>query len=254
LSSIDEVRLHHRWRRDRRCFCRIRTRPVGTVSLLERESQFGYHSTGRSAAVFLESHGPDVVRALASASKAFFLHPPIGFAEYPLLKPRGLLLIGGHDDSAMLDRAGEECGRYVKGVRRMKAEEARAMVPVLRSDYLGGAMFDPEAMDIDVHSLHHGFLRGLRARGGETVTDAEVTNIEHAPSDWTVWPRIAEFAASVLVSVAGAWRDRLEALAGAALVGLVPKRRTALSFNHHLRTRPKIARSCIMFTKLSTSS
>ena len=29
----------------------------GTVLLLERESQFGYHSTGRSAAVFAESYG-----------------------------------------------------------------------------------------------------------------------------------------------------------------------------------------------------
>jgi D-arginine dehydrogenase len=56
----------------------------GTVLLLEREPQFGYHSTGRSAAVFLKSHGPNVIRALASASKAFFLHPPDGFADYPL--------------------------------------------------------------------------------------------------------------------------------------------------------------------------
>src|SRR5215471_7034539 len=98
----------------------------GTVLLLERESQFGYHSTGRSAAVFLKSHGPDVIRALASASKEFFLHPPDGFTEYPLLTPRGLLLIGGRHDIAMLDRAADECGRYVEGVRRLNAEETIA--------------------------------------------------------------------------------------------------------------------------------
>jgi D-arginine dehydrogenase len=201
----------------------------GTMVLLERESQFGYHSTGRSAAVF-RSQGPHVIRALASASKAFFLRPPIGFAECPLLKPRGLLLIGGHGDSAMLDRAAEECGRYVEGVRRMNAEEARAMVPVLRSDYLGGAMFDPEAMDIDVHSLHHGFLRALRARGGETVTDAEVTNIEHAHGYWTVRTPKADFTGRILINAAGAWCDCVARLAGAAPVGLVPKRRTAFIF------------------------
>ena len=39
----------------------------GRVLLIERESQFGYHSTGRSAAVFLKSHGPDIIRSLASA-------------------------------------------------------------------------------------------------------------------------------------------------------------------------------------------
>jgi len=202
----------------------------GTVLLLERESQFGYHSTGRSAAVFLKSHGPDVIRALASASKPFFLHPPVGFAEFPLLKPRGLLLIGGHGDSTMLDRAAEECGRYVEGVRRLNADETKAMVPVLRSDYLGGAMFDPEAMDIDVHSLHYGFLRGLRTRGGETVIDAEVIGIERGQGYWTVRTQSAELMARVLVNAAGAWCDRLAALAGAAPVGLVPKRRTAFMF------------------------
>ena len=152
----------------------------GTVALLERESQFGYHSTGRSAAVFLKSHGPDVIRALASASKPFFLNPPAGFAEYPLLKNRGLLLVGGTDDSGELDSAAGECSKYVEGIRRLNPDEARKLVPVLRPDYLGGAMLDPEAMDIDVHSLHQGFLRGLRARGGRAVADAEVRNIVRA--------------------------------------------------------------------------
>jgi D-arginine dehydrogenase len=120
----------------------------GTVLLLERESQFGYHSTGRSAAVFLKSHGPHVIRALASASKSFLLRPPDGFTDYPLLKPRGMLLIGGHDDGAALDRAAEECGRYVEGVLRLNAAQTRQMVPVLRADSVGGSVFDPEAMDI----------------------------------------------------------------------------------------------------------
>src|SRR6516165_8190110 len=101
----------------------------GTVLLIEREPQFGYHSTGRSAAVFLKSHGPDVIRALASASKSFFLNPPVGFAEYPLLKNRGLLLVGGPDDLALLDQAAGECSRYVEGIQRLNPDEARKMVP-----------------------------------------------------------------------------------------------------------------------------
>ena len=137
----------------------------GSVLLLERESHFGYHSTGRSAAVFLKSHGPDVIRALATASKPFFLGPPAGFADYPLLKPRGMLMIGGRGDLAALDRAAHECARYIDGARRLNADQARQMVPVLRGDPLGGAVFDPEAMDLDVHSIHFGFLRGMRARG-----------------------------------------------------------------------------------------
>ena len=202
----------------------------GTVLLLERESQFGYHSTGRSAAVFLKSHGPDVIRALASASQAFLLHPPDGFTDYPLLKPRGMLLIGGHGDGDALDQAAEECGRYVEGTRRLNTAQARQMVPVLRADALGGAVFDPEAMDIDVHSLHYGFLRGLRARGGKTVADAHVTTLERRSGSWKVRAGSGNFEARILVNAAGAWCDKVAELADAAPVGLVPKRRTAFIF------------------------
>ena len=40
--------------------------------LLEREAQPGMHSTGRSAAMFMESYGPPQVRALTRASRAFY--------------------------------------------------------------------------------------------------------------------------------------------------------------------------------------
>jgi D-arginine dehydrogenase len=69
--------------------------PHGSVLLLERESQPGYHSTGRSAALYMESYGPPQVRALTCASRAFFDHPPEGFAEHPLLTPRGALFYAG---------------------------------------------------------------------------------------------------------------------------------------------------------------
>ena len=210
----------------------------GAVLLLERESQFGYHSTGRSAAVFLKSHGPDVIRALASASQAFLLHPPDGFSDYPLLKPRGMLLIGGPDDRAALDRTAEESARYVAGVRRLTAAQTREMVPVLRSDYLGGAVFDPEAMDIDVHSLHYGFLRGMRARGGKTVTTAELSSIEHVGKYWMAQTPSGNFAARILINAAGAWCDKVAGLAGAAAVGLIPKRRTAFTFQPPSGTSP----------------
>ena len=38
--------------------------PHGRVLVLERESQPGYHTTGRSAALFIESYGTPQVRAL----------------------------------------------------------------------------------------------------------------------------------------------------------------------------------------------
>src|SRR5579859_2919524 len=67
----------------------------GRVIVLEMEAVPGYHSTGRSAALFTEYHGNDVVRALTRASRAFYLAPPPGFTR-PLLTPRGVLALCPH--------------------------------------------------------------------------------------------------------------------------------------------------------------
>ena len=42
--------------------------PQARVAIVERESQPGYHTTGRSAATFTPSYGPPTVRALTRAS------------------------------------------------------------------------------------------------------------------------------------------------------------------------------------------
>lgn len=201
------------------------------VLLIEREQQFGYHTTGRSAAVYLKSHGPEVIRALASGSQDFFLNPPDGFAEYSLLRPRGMLFVGRTDQIPDLERTAALCARFVNGVRRLDFDEAHAMVPVLREDYVAGAVLDPEAMDIDVHAVHQGFLHGLRERGGTTLTATELLGLKYSGGAWTAETSAGTFAAPVVVDAAGAWCDRVAAVAGATPVGLTPKRRTAFVFD-----------------------
>src|SRR5205814_3881461 len=63
------------------------------VLLVEREAQPGMHSTGRSAAMFMESYGPPAARALTRASRGFYEAPPAGFSATPLLAPRGALYV-----------------------------------------------------------------------------------------------------------------------------------------------------------------
>ncbi len=200
------------------------------VIVLERESQFGYHTTGRSAALYLQTHGPAVIRALTRTSREFLLGPPPGFSEYPLLKPRGCLFIGTAAQSSELDRAAQEYGAEVGGVRRIDGHQARAMVPVLRADHVAGAVYDPDAWDIDVHAVHHGYLRAVRERGGRTETGREVTSIERAGAQWIVTAAGERMSAPVVINAAGAWCDRVGAMAGARPIGLVPKRRTVLIF------------------------
>src|SRR3546814_19760341 len=80
-------------------------------------------------------------------------------------------------------------------------------------------------MDIDVHALHRGFLKGMTAAGGRIVTEAEVTGITRPATDWAVETRQGIFSAPVLINAAGAWADVVEALAGVAPVGRSEERR-----------------------------
>ncbi|WP_066258338.1 NAD(P)/FAD-dependent oxidoreductase [Hydrogenophaga flava] len=205
--------------------------PHGRCLMLERESQPGYHSTGRSAAQFIASYGPPQVRALSRASEPFFLNPPPGFAEAPLLTARGLLTVAGPEEMHHLDEAWTTLQQTSPRGRRLDANDALAMVPALRPEKVSAAIYEPDSFDMDVHAIHQGYLRGFRHAGGTLVCDAEVVAIEHRDGLWRVRTAAgAEFAAPVLVNAAGAWCDAVAQLAGLAPIGLVPKRRTAFTF------------------------
>ncbi|OWY26586.1 NAD(P)/FAD-dependent oxidoreductase [Herbaspirillum robiniae] len=204
----------------------------GSVLLVERESQPGYHSTGRSAALYMESYGPPQVRALTCASRAFFDQPPAGFTDHPLLTPRGALFFATPDQQDELD-AHEALVRSVSDkVQRLDAAQTCAMVPVLKPDEIVGAVYEEDASDIDVHALHQGFLRGARAAGARVLCDAEVLGITRDAADdlWCIDTSQGELRAPVIVNAAGAWADEIGRLAGAAPIGLVPKRRSAFTF------------------------
>jgi D-arginine dehydrogenase len=201
--------------------------PHGRVLLLEMESQPGYHTTGRSAAVFSEWYGNATINALTSGSKDFFLEPPPGFAEHPLLHRRGALLIGRQDQRASLDQAAAD-GR--EHVRRLDAEATLALCPMLRRDYVAGAVLEPDAADIDVNALHRGFLRGLADRGGQLRTEARATALRPCRAGWRVESTAGAFEAPLVLDAAGAWADEVAGLAGLAPLALVPKRRTAILF------------------------
>jgi D-arginine dehydrogenase len=201
------------------------------VLLLERESQPGYHTTGRSAALFTETYGNAVMRALTRASKPLLAAPPAGFASAPLLSPRGTLLVARAEQLPALQRARAECSALVDNLAWWSAEEVRARVPCFAPGQAAAGLFEPDAMDIDVHALHHGFLRGLRARDGVLVCNAGVHALARYGGHWRVQTSTGEFAAPQLVNAAGAWADEIGRLAGARPIGLAPMRRTAITFD-----------------------
>jgi D-arginine dehydrogenase len=200
------------------------------VTLLERESQPGYHSTGRSAALFLASYGTPQVRALTLAGRAFFDAPPPGFADVPILSPRGALFVATPEQADRLDEHVDLLRSMSPQAQRLSRAQVLARVPVLRGDLLLGGALEPDASDIDVHALHHGYLRGVRHHGSTLVCEAQATRIERSRGGWQVLAGGREYRAPILINAAGAWCDEVALCAGVAPIGLVPKRRSAFVF------------------------
>ncbi len=197
--------------------------PHRRVALLEAEESAGYHTTGRSAAIWILNYGPPDVRALSGASRAFFEAPPPGFP--PLARARAIVTLAPPEQAAKL--AAMLAGGT--GMQSIALAEVGAMVPPLRPDYAVAAAIERDAFDIDVAALHQGFLRVAQTLGGTLALRSRAGRIWHASGLWHAQTSTgAIFAAPILVNAAGAWGDEVAAIAEVALVGLQPKRRTAL--------------------------
>lgn len=201
------------------------------ICILEAEEHPGYHTTGRSAAMFSETYGNDTIRALSRASRPFFARPPAGFSEAPLWSARAWLYIATSSQLETL-RAWYEHARTLGPVLEwLDTEAILRLAPILRESHAAGAVLEPGGADLDVHALHQGFLRAARRQGAEVVTHARVERIERLESGWQALTQDGRaFTGRVLVDAAGAWGDRIAALAGVAPVGLQPRRRTAIIF------------------------
>lgn len=195
------------------------------VLLLEREAQPAYHTTGRSAALFTVAYGPPVIRALSRASAADFQGAGDSQQPGPMLRQRGAMFMARADQTGSLAALAAELG---PAVTSLTPAAARDLVPALRPGYLAGALIDRGAADIDVDALHRLYLRRLTATGGAVRCRAEVTGLSRNGGNWWVETSAGDLRADVVVNAAGAWADEIAAMAGAAQIGLVPKRRTAL--------------------------
>ncbi len=220
-----------------------------SVVVLEQEGQLAHHSTGRSAAVFLESYGSPEVRALTRASRPL-LDAAAVRGGTPLLTPRSLLWIAapGREEgiAAMLDEQ--------PGLQSITVAEARTLCPVLRADRVAAVASEPGAQDIDVAALHQFYLREARRDGVVVLTGSRLAAVAWDGAAWRLDLRgrertsgqplrpsssssaagavghtrhaSGEVVARVVVDAAGAWADQVAALLGARPRGLEPRRRT----------------------------
>jgi D-arginine dehydrogenase len=203
----------------------------GSVIILEREAQPGYHSTGRSAALYARSYGPRLMRVMTRESGDFLHNPPEGFSATPLMCPRGALFTADAAQAQSLKGFVKEVRETSDTLAEVGRDEALKICPAIRPDYLAAAALDSSVMDMDVNSIHQGYLRGARAKGARIVTDAEATKLARAGGRWTASTPAGEFQAPIVINAAGAWADVVAGVAGVRQVGLKPKRRTVIVFD-----------------------
>jgi D-arginine dehydrogenase len=195
------------------------------VALVEAEESAGYHTTGRSAALWFLNYGPPDVRAMTGASRTFFEAPPAGFSDVPLMTRRGAMFLAPPEQVSALEAFLAEG----TGLRELTPAQAREKLPAIRPGYAVAAAIEDDAFDMDVAALHQGFLRQVRARGGVLALRSRAGRIERRSGAWQVEVTGgAVFSAPVVVNAAGAWGDEVGRLAGAAPLGLQPKRRTGV--------------------------
>lgn len=194
-------------------------RPV----LLEAEPELSRHTTGRSAASYIPGHGPPPIRALIAASYDRFA----AIAEdagHPFLRPRPVLHVA---HTAEEERTLREDVLPLGPVTELTVDEAVGRWPALRPEPLRAAAVVEDAMDADPIGLHQYFRQRFRALGGEIRTRAPVVGLDRAGSGYRVTTADGTaLDADLVVLAAGAWTDRLLALAGVAPIGLTPYRRT----------------------------
>ena len=195
------------------------------VVVIEAEPQAGYHTTGRSVAIYTETVSGRLITPLTRASLDFFQSPPDGFSDAPLMRRRAVLSVGPADQAAELDAEFDRMSPG-GGRRRLGKDEALSLVPILRPDQVDAGVLEPGAFDMDVDALHQGWLRMLRRAGGQLLTGARLSAADWTGRVWRLTAGAHEITAAVVVDAAGAWGDEVATLCGVRPLGLQPRRRT----------------------------
>jgi D-arginine dehydrogenase len=194
------------------------------VALVEAEAQPGYHTTGRSAAIWIHNYGPPDVRVLTGLSRDFFLSPPEDIGTDHLAIARKIVYLAPKDQTAALDALIDQ----KLGIEEISLAQVKAMVPALIEGYAVRAGLESSGFDMDVAALHQFYLRRARQAGGTLLLRSRAGRIERKGGLWEVEVTGgACVTAPIVINAAGAWGDEIAQIAGLPPIGLVPCRRTA---------------------------
>lgn len=203
----------------------------GKAIVLEAEDALGYHSSGRSVSFSHYGIGNSAVRGLTAWSRTFFEDPPEGFSQVPLARTVPSLYFATEESRPALTEIEAEMVRFTDRTRRVDPAAMAALCPALRTGPEGAVagIVDPTGLKLDADALLQALARAVRGGGGEILNGRRVQAIEPPGEGWMVRSEDGgRWTARILIDAAGAWADRIAALAGVRPIGLRPMRRTII--------------------------
>ena len=194
----------------------------GRAIVIEAEDGARLSCSGRSVSFSHYGIGNAAVRGLTAHSRPFFEAQPEGFCTSPISRPVPSLYFAAEDALPALAALEADMAAFTDAIRPVGAAEMAALCPVAAAAPVRG-LLDPTALKLDADALLQSYARRVRGAGGEVRTGQRIEAIERRDGAWVV---DGSASAPVLVNAAGAWADRIAALAGVKPLGLQPRRRT----------------------------
>ena len=196
---------------------------VSDVIILEREATCGYHASGRNAGLCRQVTEDDLVTGLAIAGAEFLRRPPAGFAQGPLLRQTGSLLMSARP--GVLDELAARAARRDLPHERLGLDGVLRRWPRLTGVPAAGAVWFPTDGVIDIHALLSGFLTAARGRGARVFQSAEVRRFRPGWGSVAIETSRGNVTAEYVVNAAGAWAGEIGRRAGAAPLDLTSLQR-----------------------------
>lgn len=220
------------------------------VVVLERESQQGKGSTGKSMGGVRAQFSTPVNIRMSLYSIPFFRAFDEAMGHPSGYRAQGYLFVATHARHLEYLRANYELqvSMGLKTVERLSSEDVIRMVPQLRSDDILGGSFCSTDGFVDPHSVMTGFMLRAIDQGARLIRNAEVTAIERDTGGVCGVRAASErIATRTVVNAAGAWAGLVAKLAGMDLP-VEPLRRMLVP------TEPfdKIAHTAPMVVDMST--
>jgi D-arginine dehydrogenase len=203
-------------------------RGVSDVLVIERESQPGYHATGRSAATLVELDPIPTLQALKMLGGRFLRQPPAGFAENPVLERTGVLSLLREPQSSVALQVAAAADLDGLRLELLTPREANERLQgVLREEEITGAALLPDDGFIDIHELLTSYMRHARRGGVEFRFGVEVAAIVRESGEcFGVSTSAGTLRARRVVNAAGAWVGGIARASGATPIEFRPLRRS----------------------------